>query len=63
MFVEINGRREQLLRAERVSTSPRATVEEAAVDMYAAIRATKGTVYGDVPEGALWVGEDPMGDA
>ena len=62
VFVEIDGRQEQLLRAERVSTSPRATIEEAAVDMYAANRATKGTLYGDVPEGAIWGGADPMGD-
>jgi len=42
VFVEIDGRREQLLRAERVSASPRASIEEAAEDMRAAMLVVSG---------------------
>jgi starch synthase (maltosyl-transferring) len=53
---------EGALLVDRVSPEPRATIEEAAADMYAAIRALGGCIVkGEVPEAVL-VGADPMGD-
>lgn len=62
----------RLLRVVRVSTVPRATPEQAAEDMYAAVRAhvdpdrlrnPAHLIWGDVPEVAQVLGSDPMGDA
>ncbi len=55
------------LMVERVSVAPRATPEEAAADMYPAIRVWlektgARLAWGEIPEEPLLVGPDPMGD-
>lgn len=68
MSASIDGELRCLWRVERLSDTPRDTIEAAATDMYAAIRARvvdgRGRVVrGNVPEeAALWVGPNPMGD-
>lgn len=63
VFYSVGSDLRQALDVERVSPSTRRTIEEAAVDMYAAIHALGGrVVWGDVPEAPILVGEDPMGD-
>jgi hypothetical protein len=63
----IGTERRQALLAECVSVHPRATIEEAAEDMYAAIheyggRIAKGADVPPAPSPLQVLGHDPMGD-
>lgn len=66
VWVPIDGSRVCLFRVTSVSSAPRASIEEAAADMYRAVRLelerVARLVRGDVPDGAQLVGADPLGD-